>query len=261
MRTTILFALLALFTFACGGDKQTTAETEETTQEEAPAITISPMSASPNFPGAAITSMDYTDGKFSFGIEPGENNYTLKTQTADAEQKMCANSGQGQHIHLIIDDQPYAAKYEADFDYDVADGEHYLLAFLSRSYHESIKSEGAATVAKINVADKAVTSRETVSEPMLFYSRPKGTYVGKDTENIMLDFYLHNVTLGDEYKVKVEAGDQMFMVDSWQPYILKGLPLGENTITLTLVDAAGNTVDTPLNPVSRTFTLAADPAK
>jgi hypothetical protein len=260
MRITILFALLALFTFACGGDKTATTETEETV-EETPAITISPMSASPDFPGAAISSMNYTGGKFSFGIEPGENNYQLGTQTADAAQKMCANSAQGQHIHLIIDKEPYAAKYEAEFDYDVADGEHYLLAFLSRSYHESIKSEGAATVAKINVANKAVTSRETVSEPMLFYSRPKGTYTGKDTENIMLDFYLHNVTLGNDYKVKVEAGDQTFMVDNWKPYILKGLPMGENTITLTLVDAAGNTVDTPLNPVSRTFTLAADPAE
>ena len=265
MRTTILLALLAIFTFACGGDKPAstdeTTDTTETPQEEAPAIAISPMSASPSFPGAAITSMNYTDGKFSFGIEPGENNYELKAQTADAEQKMCANSAKGQHIHLIIDNEPYAAKYDAEFEYDVADGEHYMLAFISRSYHESIKSEGAATVAKINVADKAISSREAVEGPMLFYSRPKGTYTGKDAENIMLDFYLHNVSLGDEYKVKVDAGGETFMVDSWQPYILNGLPMGKNTVTLTLVDAAGNAVDAPLNPVSRTFTLAADPTE
>lgn len=266
MRTTILLALLAFFTFACGGGESTATDstTEETTEPapvETPAVTISPMSSSPEFPGAAITSMNYEAGKFAFGIAPGDNNYALKAQTTDAEQKMCANSAKGQHIHLIIDNEPYAAKYDAEFDYDVTDGEHYLLAFISRSYHESIKSEGAATVAKITVADKAISSREAVDAPMLFYSRPKGTYTGKDTENIMLDFYLHNVSLGDEYKVKVEAGGETFTVDNWQPYILNGLPMGENTVTLTLVDAAGNAVETPLNPVSRTFTLAADKAE
>jgi len=35
--------------------------------------------------------------------------------------------------------------------------------------------------------------------------------------------------------------------------------MGENTIELTLIDKDGNVVDTPLNPVTRTFTLKADP--
>ena len=51
------------------------------------------------------------------------------------------------------------------------------------------------------------------------------------------------------------------MIDTWQPYYIEGLPMGENTITLTLVDAEGKKVDTPLNPVTRKFTLAADPAE
>jgi len=81
---------------------------------------------------------------------------------------MCANSGKGQHIHLIIDNEPYAAKYEAEFEYDVADGTHYLLAFLSRSYHESIKHPTAAKVAKIAVQDKSITEMGEITDPMLF---------------------------------------------------------------------------------------------
>lgn len=264
MRTFILLALLAIFSVACGGGTETTdAATEEM---EAPAvvetkISISAMPESPDFPDAAITSMSYKQGKFAFGVDGGKSGYALAAQTPDAEQKMCANSAEGQHIHLIIDNEPYAAKYAANFDYDVADGDHYLLAFLSRSYHESIKHATAAKVSLISVKDKTVTGQKAVKEPMLFYSRPKGTYIGKDTENVMLDFYLTNVTLGNDYKVKAEVGGETFMIDTWKPFFLKGLPMGENTVTLTLVDAQGKAVKTPLNPVSRTFTLAADKAE
>lgn len=264
MRSLFLSALLGVLFAACGGDTAPAAEAaaeDTSTTAEAPAstpITIEPMSASPDFPGAAITSMSYEAGKFSFGVDAGDDGYELGGQTADAAQKMCANSAKGQHIHLIVDNLPYAAKYTAEFDHEVADGDHYLLAFLSRSYHESIKHSGASTVKKVSVADKSISSAEDVSGEMLFYSRPKGTYVGKDTENIMLDFFVHNAELGADRKVKVEVGDQTFTVDKWQPYILKGLPMGENTVTLTLVDGAGAAVDAPLNPVSRTFTLAED---
>ncbi|MDB4727593.1 hypothetical protein OAF63_02285 [Saprospiraceae bacterium] len=203
--------------------------------------------------------MSFEDNQFSFGI----NDFKLGAQTPDAPQKMCANSAKGQHIHLIVDNGPYAAKYTYDFPYELSDGEHYVLAFLSRSYHQSIKTDKAHIAKKMTIAGAGVTAEEDITEPMLFYSRPKGSYVGKaNTDKVMLDFYLKNVTLGNEYKVKVEVnGEQEFMVDTWQPYYLEGLPMGDNTVKLTLVDGSGNMIDTPLNPVERAFTLAADPAE
>lgn len=262
MRTFLLLSLLTLFTFACGGsDTDNTAETE-TMEAEAPAeIAIAPMPASPDFPGAMITGMRYNGTSFDFAIDGGADDYQLGAQTPDAEQKMCANSAKGQHIHLIVNNEPYAAKYTADFEYEIPDGKQYVLAFLSRSYHESIKHAGAAKAVKMTVTEGGFTSQEDVTEPMLFYSRPKGTYVGKDTEKVMLDFYLANVDLGTDYQVKAEVGGQTFMIDKWQPYYLTGLPMGENTVKLTLVDGDGNPVNAPLNPVSRTFTLAEDKAE
>lgn len=262
----ISFLALFLVTFsACGGGEAQTAE--ETTEaetppvEEAKTISLTPFSESTPYPDANITSMTFEDNQFTFGVE-GEN-YELGAQTPDAPQKMCANSAKGQHIHLIIDNAPYAAKYEASFPYEISEGDHYLLAFLSRSYHESIKTDQAHVAKKITVAGKSISAEEDITDPMLFYSRPKGSYVGKaDTDKVMLDFYLKNVTLGEEYKVKVEINDDaMFMVDTWQPYYIEGLPMGDNKVKLTLVDAEGNAVDTPLNPVERVFTLAADPAE
>lgn len=270
MRAFSLILALAFFFSACqsGSSEQaadsttenTESTTEETPQEEANKYTLTPFEASQEFADASIESMDYKEGKFSFGI--GGASYELGAQTPDAEAKNCANSGKGQHIHLIVDNAPYAAKYTADFEYDIADGEHYLLAFLSRSYHESIKTSAAHVAQQIKVSNKAIEGAEDVTSPMLFYSRPKGTYTGeKDTKKVMLDFYLSNVELGDEYKVKAEINGEEHLIDTWQPYYIEGLPIGDNTVTLTLIDKDGNAVDAPLNPVSRTFKLQeAEPA-
>lgn len=259
-----LLSIVCIWISACGGETQTEKTGETPTEMEQPKkevpvnnYSLSDFSSSPEFADAVMSSMNYKDGKFSFGVK----NYELGAQTPDAGAKMCANSGKGQHIHLIVDNEPYAAKYEANFDYDIADGEHYILAFLSRSYHESIKNGTAHKVSKVNVANKSITSSEDVKEPMLFYSRPKGTYVGDDTKKLMLDFFLANVELGADYKVKVEVnGEKEFMIDAWKPYFLEGLPMGDNKIKLTLLDKDGKAVDTPLNPVERVFTLKEDPA-
>lgn len=261
-----VLAIISLSIIACGGESNTDKKTEaemskpmKKKEEPAPApnYKLSDFSSSPEFANAVMSSMNYKDGKFNFGVK----NYELGAQTPDAGAKMCANSGKGQHIHLIVDNKPYAAKYVAEFEHEVADGEHYILAFLSRSYHESIKNGTAHKVAKVQVANKSITSSEEVKEPMLFYSRPKGTYVGKDAEKLMLDFFLANADLGADYKVKVQVnGEKEFMVDAWKPYFLEGLPMGDNKVKLTLLDKDGKTVDTPLNPVERVFTLKEDPA-
>lgn len=254
-----MLLLLAILLFTSCQPK---AETEEANSEEATEMmeakqyTLTPFSSSYEFPDADLQGMSYQNGVFKYDF----TGYELRQQTLDADQKMCANSADGSHFHLIVNTQPYAAKYDAEFNYDIPDGEHYILSFLSRSYHESIKNGKAHLVQKVKVADKSITSSEDVSEPMLFYSRPKGTYVGSaNTDKVMLDFFLTNVDLGSEYRVKAMINDEEHIIDTWQPYYIEGLPMGENTITLTLIDAEGNKVDTPLNPVSRKFTLQADP--
>lgn len=256
MRYTLYFLML-MFAFACGEAATETEQAEEQAETETTeeAIAISPMPATKDYPGAAITGMTYENSTFNFEYEGGENGYELAAQTPDAEQLMCANSGKGQHIHLIVNNEPYAAKYAANFEYELPDGEHHLLAFLSRSYHESIKHPEAAKAMQVTIADGAITESADIAEPMLFYSRPKGSYAGDDAKRVMLDFYPLNVELGDAYQVKVEVGGQSFMVDEWRPYFLENLPVGDHTVTLTLVDGAGNPVDAPLNPVSREITI------
>jgi hypothetical protein len=247
------FALL----FSCKNEPKKTIQAKEKIAPPTKYV-LTPFAPSSGFSDAKIKSFYYMDGKFNFSI--GGESYTLGEQTPDAASKMCANSAKGQHIHLILNQDPYIAKYVPQFEHAAPDGEHYLLAFLSRSYHESIKSLDAYVGLKAKMEGGAMVGSEPISGPTLFYSRPKGTYVGKtNTDKVMLDFYLLNATLGPDYKVKADINGEIHTISKWQPYYIEGLPMGENTIKLTLLDKDGKVVDNPINGVSRTFTLKADP--
>jgi len=144
----------------------------------------------------------------------------------------------GNHIHVILDNQPYEAYYHIDKPFElrnVANGEHTIRVFPSRPWHESYKNDGAFQMVRFTVAnpnppmgnpntntaansnakktaansasasttegkDMQPTSAGPVdpSKPLLTYSRPKGEYKGEDANAIMLDFWLLNAKLKDD---------------------------------------------------------------
>ncbi len=60
----------------------------------------------------------------------------------------------GNHIHVILDNQPYEAFYNLDHEFElrnVTDGEHTLRVFPSRPWHESYKNPGAFQLVKFTV--------------------------------------------------------------------------------------------------------------
>lgn len=251
----LLIALLVIGFLAC--KQKTASEAIESVESTTYKYKLTPFDSSKDFEDATLSNMQYVNGDFSYDV--GGKTYVLGSQTADAENKMCANSDKGQHIHLIIDDNPYSAQYTDKFHYLVKDGEHHILSFLSRSYHESIKTASAFLAQKVTVKDSTIINTTNIEDTMLFYSRPKGTYVGKDTEKVMLDFYLVNGNLDSNHYVQADINGEIHKIDKWQPYYIEGLPMGENKITLSLMTADGNLLDTPLNPVTRVFTLIAEP--
>lgn len=241
----ILLAVLLIS--SCKSDQKS--DSGASAEEEMPKkYRITPFSKSESFDDAKLSNMTYKDGNFSFDVSGSK--YKLGEQTADAPQKMCANSDKGQHIHLIVDFQPYVAQYVSSFDHAVKDGQHNILAFLSRSYHESIKTEGAHIAQHVTVQNGNIVESSDITEPAIFYSRPKGTYVGDDTKKIMLDFYVLNANIGDDYLVKVQVNGEVTLLDKWQPYYIEGLPMGQTTIGLALVYKDGSPV-----PGGQTSTL------
>lgn len=189
----------------------------------------------------------------------------------------------GNHIHVILDNQPYEAYYEIDgapFELrNVADGEHTLRVFPSRPWHESYKNAGAFQMVKFTVkngsadANKPATtsngqqmsnSNAAVSsegkdmqnstagavdatKPLLTYSRPKGEYKAAESDPIMIDFWLTNAKLKDEggnYRVRYSIdGGEANYIDKWSPTWLSGWTTGKHTIKLELVDEDGGLVD------------------
>lgn len=72
-------------------------------------------------------------------------------------------TGTGNHIHVILDNQPYEAHYilEQGFELrNVADGEHTLRLFPSRPWHESYKNEGAFQTVKFTVKNGAANANQ-----------------------------------------------------------------------------------------------------
>lgn len=148
-------------------------------------------------------------------------------------------TGKGNHIHVILDNQPYEAYYELGQPFELRNviaGKHTLRVFPSRPWHESYKNDGAfqmvaftvkgggdaskptttnsgQTLANNNSAANPQTPREgkdfspstagdvDPTKPLLTYSRPKGEYKGEDADPIMIDFWLSNA------KLKGDGGD------------------------------------------------------
>jgi len=169
-------------------------------------------------------------------------------------------TGKGNHIHVILDNQPYEAYYELGQPFElrnVVAGKHTLRVFPSRPWHESYKNDGAfqtvsftvkgggdaakptttntgQTVANNNSSPAPTTPREgkdmasstggdvDPAKPLLTYSRPKGEYKGPDTAAIMIDFWLTNAKLkGDGGEYRVR-----YIIDDDDPrYIEKWEPI------------------------------------
>jgi hypothetical protein len=223
-------------------------------------IKLTPVTDSPLFPDASIqmlapakgATLDSVKVHFQYELK----NYKLSDQTPDAKDKHCSNSAKGQHIHVILNNEPYLAKYETDFTETLKEGNYVVLSFLSRSYHESLKHKSAYDLRQFTVGPKKEVKSSDLTKPLLFYSRPKAEYVGEDAKKVLLDFYLVNCKLSaNGYKVKATINGTEFLLTEWAAYAMEGLPMGENTIKLELLDGKNISVASDFNVVTRKITL------
>ena len=169
--------------------------------------------------------------------------------------KEIVKSGEKYNFSFDINNYDLGIKTKKEFDYELPDGNNLVLAFLSRSYHESVKNSDAYVLTQIGDSNKINLESE-----FLFYSRPKGTYEGLDTEKLLLDFYLVNTKLsatGNKVKLTIKQGTftHQFLIDSWDAYYIEGLDKGDVTIKLELINKEGNLIETPFNPSERVVTL------
>lgn len=269
MKRTSLHALtllLAVAIFSCSSPSNSNdASGEEKVEAAAKDLgpkkyTVYKAPSSHEYPDASLkmlepeTLLDTGETTFKFEV----TNYELGVQTPDAAARGIANSGKGQHIHFILNNDPYSAHYEPEFTKNLPEGKHVLLAFLSRSYHEAVKNESSYVLKELVVGTPAEDAPSfDATAQHLFYSRPKGTYSGTDTEKLMLDFFLFNTSISPEgNKVRATINGEEHMIKEWAPYYIEGLGKGQVTIKLELIDKDGKKIPGPYNTVERVVTLA-----
>jgi len=237
----IAFCLIAIIIVGCSNESE---------------ITITKFEGSPEFTTSKLSlitdeNKENTNNHFSFNVE----NYELGEQTDGAIDNGLANSAKGQHIHMIVNNGPYSAHYESEFSKEINEGKNLILFFLSRSFHESVKNPNAFSLIQTS-SDEDNSEPYNLNSEFLFYSRPKGIYKGDDTKKLLFDFYLVNTEISPEgNKIRATVNGKEFIIEEWTPYYIEGLPLGEVTVKLELLNSNGELIDTPFNPVERKVTL------
>jgi len=255
MSTFLKTILILIFMSILSCEKKPNSEHTENDKIELEKLENSPIysNAALNLTPPIEPNHNGNDVTFNFDVK----NYELGIQTNSINAKELANSSKGQHIHLILNNKPYSAHYDTSFEKSIPNGVHHLVAFLSRSYHESVKNQNSVVVQKLIIGEKTIdTAKVDIEAPTLIYSRPKGKYKGKQREKILLDFFVLNTSLSKEgNKVKAIINNEEFLITDWAPYTISGLPSGENTISLELIDSKGTFIEGPFNKVTRTITV------
>ncbi|MEO7097416.1 MAG: hypothetical protein ABI175_29410, partial [Polyangiales bacterium] len=95
----------------------------------------------------------------------------------------------GQHVHVILDGNPYKKVMDAktpiklgelvEGGKDLTEGQHFLVAFASRGQHESVKGKGSSTFMTFWVGKKTKPAPYDGKKLVLVYSRPKGDNFGE----------------------------------------------------------------------------------
>ena len=255
-----LFCLVPLLGMVagCGGGTDSSESGEATVQieqgERSPAIAGAKARITEPAEGAVLEASDSTIVVEADSFEAG-----IQTDTERAQA--LANSANGQHFHVILDNQPYMANYEPGTPFTVGQmepGAHTLVAFPSRSYHESVKAPDAYDIVNFYVGEESGEGMLNEEDPAIIYSRPKGSYSGAGAERIMMDFYLHNVELSADgykarYTIRDGAGTEVASttLTEWAPAFVTGLSSGTYEVTLQLLDGEGNVVPGPFNDTTR----------
>jgi hypothetical protein len=179
-------------------------------------------------------------------------------------------SPDGNHIHLIVDNEPYiairdvtkpidlGALVQQELGHPLSEGTHVLRTFPGRGHHESVKEPGAFDIKVFHYKSKTADFKFDPKAPLLTYSRPKDC--SDAGSRVLLDFFVSNTKLGPtdsrvHYVIDANvSGD----IVAFTPHYVENLPAGEHTLQLTLQDANGNALQGMFNDTTRKLKVAPD---
>ncbi|WP_186708998.1 hypothetical protein [Euhalothece natronophila] len=268
----LLIGLLTIGLVSCGGGK--TPKTEETKEVSKPKPALTEVAPPAIFEELRQTLDNYQPQVSIISPNNGDiiedTSVSIEVDVKDYPLFKNEELGMGPHLHVILDNEPYRAVYNADspivFE-DLSPGTHTIRMFASRPWHESFKNEGAYAQVTFHLFTETENNNPDREKPLLTYSRPKGTY---GAEPILLDYYLTNAPIRlfeqesdaevevnpasqKEWRVRATINGESFIMDSWLPVYLEGFKQGRNWIKLELLDGDGNLIANEFNTVARLF--------
>jgi hypothetical protein len=184
-RISLSLIVLALFTLAlagCTSNDNANSNTTATTTVSPPTATPSPQNLSvverpqkikDQMAGRGEQEQAKPVLKF---VEPREN-ATITGSTVNVKLSLTGElkgyqphkdpaTQKGNHIHVILDNQPYEAYYELGQPFElrnVSEGKHTLRVFPSRPWHESYKNDGAFQMVTFTVKGGGDASKPTTT--------------------------------------------------------------------------------------------------
>ena len=136
-------------------------------------------------------------------------------------------TGKGNHIHVILDNQPYEAYYELNQPFElrnVTEGKHTLRVFPSRPWHESYKNAGAFQMVDFTVKGGGDASKPTTTRDGQMMASPTKSPAAKPEASKAAT---SNASPTPAREGKAMASSNAGAVDTMKPLLSYSRPKGD----------------------------------
>lgn len=202
--STLALCFFSLFLTSCQSTNENAHTTATTTASPPVAQELSVVPRPQTIADMMKQRGEQDEAKPTLKVISPANNGTINGSTVEVKLDLSGDlkgymphkdpaTGKGNHIHVILDNQPYEAYYELGQPFElrnVAEGKHTLRVFPSRPWHESFKNDGAFQLVSFTVkgggdAAKPTTTNkgETMASPTkspAASASPTPAHEGKD---------------------------------------------------------------------------------
>jgi len=175
--------------------------------------------------------------------------------------------GRDAYVRLVVDEGRFEAVHDLREPIELGGflpGLHVLRAFPVLPSGESLKAPESFAFTYFYVDDPEnpgtfdeLSSRQPqfLADPVLTYNEPRGSYVGRQADSILVDFYLTRAQLGqDAYSVRLLIdGRQAYTITRWAPHYVLGLGNGKHSVALELRGPGGSRLRTQFRAANDTI--------
>jgi PBP1b-binding outer membrane lipoprotein LpoB len=175
----IAFLFVAVLIAACGSAPTTTNSSNASNTANASPVTqsLAAIDRPQRIKDMMAARGEQDSAQPTLSISEPAANSTLSSSTVQVKLELAGDlkgyqphkdpeTQMGNHIHVILDNQPYEAYYELGQPFElrnVSDGDHTLRVFPSRPWHESFKNNGAFQMVKFTVKNGGAEANKGAS--------------------------------------------------------------------------------------------------